>query len=329
MDNFKFVVGPSPHVNKIEDSSKIMFWVIGSLLPVTVGAVYLLGLKALLVIVMAIVGCVVTEAVLVAISKMPMTIFDGSALLTGLLLGLTLPPRAPFWIPLAGGFIAICFGKFLFGGLGHNIFNPALVGRAILFLSWPEAGLMTKSWIITNATSSATFLAQAKGTEAIKTVSLNYGQAIQGFLFANRGASIGEVSAILLLIGAIILLAKKIIDWRIPFTYIGTVALLTFIMHKDPIFYVLAGGLILGAFFMATDYVTSPITPNGKIIFGVGLGIVTIVIRYFSNLPEGVMFSILFMNMMAPLIEKYTRPRVMGTVKKAAVLARPAQQEEA
>ncbi|RJQ32246.1 MAG: RnfABCDGE type electron transport complex subunit D [Actinobacteria bacterium] len=314
MDNFKFTVGPAPHIEKTEDTSKIMFWVIAALLPITIGAIYIMGTPALIVIAMSIAGSVGAEALWHAVSKKPMTIADGSAALTGLLLALTLPPQVSWWLPLFGGFIAITIAKFIFGGLGYNIFNPALVARAILLLSWPAQ--MTKAWlepVNIDAKTMATPLYIAKKIPA----SFDAQAFIKSFLFTNKAGSIGEVSAVLLLVGAAILLFKKIIDWRIPFFYIGTVAFLTFAAGKNPTFYVLAGGLIIGAFFMATDYVTSPITPRGRIIYGVGLGAVTVLLRFYSNLSEGVMFAILFMNMLAPLIEKYSRPRVLGMAGKA------------
>lgn len=318
MDDFKFIVDPAPHAAKIDETSKIMYWVIGALMPVTIFAVYLMGIPALTVIAVSVIGAVGTEAAIQKLSKKPITILDGSAAVTGLLLALTMPPKVPWWMPLFGAFIAICIAKVLFGGLGYNIFNPALVARAILLLSWPAQ--MTKAWFDYNpqmpdAVTKATPLYQAKTAMKAGQV-FQAGNFYKSYLISNNASSIGEISVVLLLIGAGILLVKKIIDWRIPFIYIGTVAFLTFIAGGDPLFYVLAGGLMLGAFFMATDYVTSPITPNGKIVYGLGLGAATVLMRFYTGLPEGVMFSILFMNMFAPLIEKYTRPRVMGSPKR-------------
>lgn len=317
MDNFKFSVDPAPHLNKTQDTSNIMTWVIVALMPVTVLAIYAMGSSAIIVIGMSVIGAVGAEALLCKISKKPISIFDSSAGLTGLLLALTLPPKVSWWLPLIGGITAILVAKFLFGGLGHNIFNPALVSRAILLLSWPAQ--MTKAWfapIKIDAMTSATPLYIAKTAAKAHQV-FPAAKYINTFFFANKAASIGEISAVLLLAGGAFLLIMKIIDWRIPTFYIGTVAVLSFAAGRNPIFYVLAGGLLLGAFFMATDYVTSPITKTGRIIFGIGLGLVTVLLRFYSNLSEGVMFAILFMNMLAPLIEKYTKPRVIGKVKAA------------
>lgn len=318
MDDFKFVVDPAPHARNMEETSNIMYWVIASLLPVTAFAIYIMGAPALTVIAMGIIGAVGTEAAIQKLSKKPITILDGSAAVTGLLLALTLPPKVAWWMPLFGSFVAICVAKILFGGLGYNIFNPALVARAILLLSWPAQ--MTKAWFNFNpqnpdAITKATPLYEAKtALKAHKVFPVE--SLIKNFLTVNKAASIGEISAVLLLLGAAVLIVKKIIDWRVPFIYIGTVAVLSFFAGGSPLFYVLAGGLILGAFFMATDYVTSPITPKGKIIYGICLGAVTVLLRFYTGLPEGVMFSILFMNMCSPLIEKYTRPRVLGYPKK-------------
>ena len=316
MNDFKFQVAPAPHVENKDSISEIMIWVILALMPVTAAAVYWMGVEVLIVIAMAIIGAVGTEYILNRLAKLPQTITNGSAFLTGLLLALTLPPKVGWWIPLLGGFIAICVAKYFFGGLGHNIFNPALSARAILFLSWP--GRMTTSWfskLSFDTVSKATPLYIAKAQIAAHK---GYPAIIyaKNYLLANKSSSIGEVSVVFLLVGAAILLYKRIIDWRIPTFYIGTVVVLTTIAGRNPIFYALAGGLIIGAFFMATDYVTSPITPKGRIIFGIGLGVTTVLLRFFSNLPEGVMFAILFMNMLAPLIEKYTRPKVLGLQKK-------------
>lgn len=308
------IVSVSPHIWQGESTTQIMLWVIASLLPVTFYSIYLFGFYALQVIVVSIVACVATEALFDKVQKLPLTVGDGSAVLTGLLLALTLPPKVPFWIPLIGAVAAILLGKQLFGGLGYNIFNPALIGRAFLVLSWAKH--MSKDWykplVKLDAQTMATPLYAMKQAR-LGLFKVNPATFYKALFFSNPGGCIGEVSALLLLIGAAVLLAKRIIDWRIPFSYLATVAVMAVILKSDPIFYLLAGGLILGAFFMATDYVTSSITPNGKLVFGVGCGLVTMLIRFYSSLPEAVMFAILFMNCCAPLIDRYTKPKVFGS----------------
>ncbi len=325
----KLLVTVPPHIWKGESTQQIMLWVIGALLPATLYAIWVFRLPALMVLVLSIGTCVATEAGWQKIQRLPVSINDYSAVLTGLLLALILPPLIPWWAVIVGGFAAIMLGKQIFGGLGYNIFNPALVGRAILVLSWTK--YMTTKWyeplisregfrmlginLKIDAITSATPLFAMKQVQEGLFKGLEPSSFYTAYLLRNPGGSIGEVSALLLLLGAAVLLLKKIIDWRIPFYYLLTVAVLTVVLGKDPLFYLLAGGLILGAFFMATDYVTSTITPNGRIIFGVGLGVVTVLVRFYSNLPEAVMVSILFMNCCVPLIDRYTRPKIYGTVE--------------
>ncbi|MDP2859031.1 MAG: RnfABCDGE type electron transport complex subunit D [Bacillota bacterium] len=238
---------------------------------------------------------------------------DWSAAVTGLLLAMCLPPKTEWWIAFIGGAVAIALGKEIFGGLGFNIFNPALVSRAILLMSWPS--LMTSTWFKNlgiDGSTSATPLALAKD-KLIKDVGAYY----TPLAFRNTGGSIGEVSAVLLLLGGLYLIWKEIIDWRIPATYVGTVALLALVMKADPLFSVLAGGVMVGAFFMATDYVTSCSSNNGKIIFGIGCGLITMVLRHYSGAAEAVTGAILFMNMLTPLIDRSVQPRLFGVVKEA------------
>jgi electron transport complex protein RnfD len=272
---------------------------------------------------MSVAGAVVTEAVIQKIRHVPVSIGDLSAVLTGLLLALTLPPELPFWMPLVGGAVAIALGKQVFGGLGHNIFNPALVGRAVLFISW--SAYMSTSWLSgpraaavqtsavksINAVTSATPLAamgQVRDGELVLEASRYYGSLLLG----NPWGCIGEVSAALILLGLAVLLINGLVDWRIPVGYVGTVMALSWVLGMDPVFAALSGGLLLGACFMATDYVTNPMTPWGKVVFAVGCGVITVVLRFYSNLPEGVMFAILVMNGFTPLIDRYLRPRPFG-----------------
>jgi electron transport complex protein RnfD len=236
---------------------------------------------------------------------------DWSAAVTGLLLAMCLPPKVEWWIALIGGAMAIALGKEIFGGLGFNIFNPALVSRAILLMSWPS--LMTSGWFANlgiDGTTTATPLALAKD-RLIKDTSAYY----MPLAFRNTGGCIGEVSAVLLLLGGLYLIWKEIIDWRIPAAYVGTVAVMAIILRVDPVFSVLAGGIMLGAFFMATDYVTSCSTARGKIIFGVGCGFITMLLRHYSAAAEAVTGAILFMNMVTPLIDRSVMPRLFGEVK--------------
>jgi len=296
----KLTVSANPHVKDKDNVNKIMWYVIVALLPAVIASVYFFRLRALIVIFSSVISAVLTEFVIQKFMKQKITITDCSAVLTGLLLGLILSPLVPFWIPVLGSMFAIAIGKMVFGGLGHNIFNPALVGRAFLVASWPA--LMTR-WLV-DGTTGATPLGMLK-LEGVKT-------GYNALFFGNIGGCIGETSALALLIGAGFLFYKKIIDWRIPASFIGTVFVFAWVFRQDPVFHILAGGLLIGAFFMATDYVTSPITKKGKLIFGFGCGFLTIILRLFSGYPEGVMFSILLMNAATPLIERFTLPKPFG-----------------
>lgn len=317
MTDREFIVSAPPHVKAPEDTPRIMWWVFIALAPTAMASVWFLRGHALSVMVFAMLGAIGAEVVWQGLLvRRPQTWRDGSAALTGLLLAMTLPPMVPWWVALIGGAVAILLGKQVFGGLGWNIFNPALVGRAVLMLSWVKH--ITRDWyrpfLVVDAKTSATPLYAMKLAREGETV-FNPVTAYQSYLWGNVSGCVGEVSALLLLAGGLFLLWKGIIDWRIPGTYLGTVAVLSFLLGRDPVFYLLAGGLMLGAFYMATDYVTSCITPLGKVIFGTGCGLVTVLLRFYSGLPESVMFAILFMNMCAPLIDKYTIPRKFGWVK--------------
>jgi electron transport complex protein RnfD len=313
MENKSLIISVSPHFKDEITTSRIMLYVILALLPLTILSIYFYKLYAVKILFFSITSAVATEYFYQKYMKLSFTLNNLSAVVTGLLLALTLPPKVPWWIPFIGGIVAIGLAKQIFGGLGYNLFNPALVARAILLLSWPK--YMTKAWyklITIDSISKATPLYLAK--EAREGI-IHFGTSgfYKTFLFSNMSGTLGEVSAVLILAGGIFLIYMKIIDWRIPLSYIATVAVLTVFMKGDPVFYLLAGGLMLGAFFMATDYVTSPINRKGRTIFGIGCGIVTVLLRFYSSLPEGVMFSILFMNSCAPLIDRYTQPKVFGT----------------
>ena len=311
MEEEKILISHAPHIWRGVSTSKIMYAVVAALLFPTAAAIYFFGYYAIYIILISVVTAVLTEFVIKRLRKKRF-VMDGSAVVTGLLLALTLPPRMPLWMVVIGVFFAIAVVKEAFGGLGYNIFNPALAGRAFLSVCFPKE--MT-SWVlpphfnydaITGATPlSDNFVYQADKLSLYKDL-----------FFGNIGGSLGETSAALILIGAAILFILRVIDWRIPVIYIGTVALGSFLVGKDVLFQVLAGGLMIGAFFMATDYVTSPVTGNGRIIFAVGLGILTVLIRNYSNMPEGVCFSILIMNAFTPLIDKYVRIRPFGFIRK-------------
>jgi len=314
-----FVVCVSPHLKRRLDTGTVMRLVCVALMPAAIASVYLFGLRSLFVIVTSIITCVVTELVCNLIFRRGITITDGSAGVTGILFAFTLPPTTPLWMVIIGGFLAILVVKQLFGGLGYNIFNPALAARAILLTSWPVT-LTTwikpvNSFLAVDAVTSASPLGIIKEAQQVEGVIGSTYSYLDLFLGTVPG-SLGETCKIALLVGALLLFLFKIIDWRIPFTYIGTVAVLSIPFGRDPVAAVLSGGLILGAFFMATDMVTSPTTNGGKLVFGLGCGILTSLIRSYGGFPEGVCYSILFMNSLTPLIDKYVQPRVFGIKRK-------------
>ncbi len=315
--NDKYLVSVSPHIKCRLTTPLIMFEVILALTPAIIASIYFFSWEAVKILLATTSACLLSEAVFKRLRKMPVSINDNSALLTGILLALCLPAGLPWWLAFIGGVTAIVLGKQLFGGLGYNIFNPALVGRAVLSVSWSA---YMSTWLIPRSSwgetlkgiTGATPLAIAKGMEAANQTLPDY----PALFWGNIGGSMGETSAFCLLLGGIYLLIRKRISWHIPFFYLGTVAFLSFVFKQEtPLFHLLSGGLLLGAFFMATDYVTSPITPAGKIIFGIGCGLITCLIRFWGRLPEGVCFSILFMNAFTPLIESYTQPRLFGGKK--------------
>ncbi|MCG2712298.1 MAG: RnfABCDGE type electron transport complex subunit D [Candidatus Omnitrophica bacterium] len=319
-----FKVTSSPHVLTPETTSKIMWTVTLCLLPSGLVSVNVFGIHALWVILTAIASAAITEWAYCFIAKKGTALSDGSAVLTGLLLAYNLPPEAPLWMVCIGSFVAIAFGKLVFGGLGFNIFNPALIGRVFLMASFPV--LMTKWQVpsgidaVSAATPLAVFKDQFAGTNVfLSTDIINY--STRDLLFGIRGGCIGEACILALLIAALFLLYKKYISWHTPVGFIATVALLTWafggktLFSGDIIVPVLSGGLILGAFYMATDYVTGPITRKGQLIFGIGCGIITTVIRLWGGYPEGVSYSILLMNTSTSLIDRFVKPKRFGEAK--------------
>ena len=312
------IISTSPHFHTGDSVPKIMWTVVAALLPATVMAVYYFGMPAVIMIGACVAAALVTEIIMNKMKGEPLTINDGSAAITGLLLALTLPPSLPLSAGIIGSVFSIAVGKHIFGGLGYNIFNPALLGRAFLQASFPVVMTTwtypgTEKYANIDDVTAATPLAQFK----FEKILTGYSDLLTG----NVGGSLGETSALAVLIGGVILLVMKYADWRIPVSYLGSVFLIGGIFwyfapdqYPDPIFHMLSGGLMLGALFMATDMVTSPITPTGAWIFGVGAGIVLVIIRLFGGVPEGVMYSILFMNAFTPLINRYTRPKYFGEV---------------
>ena len=356
----QFMLSSSPHLRDTESVQRIMITVTLTLVPAMLGAAWVFGMRALLLVLIGGAAAVLTEWGVQRVFKMKSTVGDGSALLTGVLVSFNLPPGVPWWIPVIGSFFAIAIAKLPFGGLGWNPLNPALVGRAFLLASWPLH--MTKDWLpafwwkqqgfnfftwnvvpsklMVDGVSTATPLEVAKN--ALKILRDPSGNptdilATAGDRFADIssrvidmavgtiGGCIGETSAILLLVGAAYLFYKNYIDWRTPFSMIAVVGLGGWIFGGaegyftgDALFHIFAGGLILGAFYMATDMVTTPITPKGRLIFGVGAGLLTLMIRMIGGYPEGVSYAILLMNLTTPLIDRWTVPRRFGHVVKAA-----------
>jgi len=299
--------------------------VIIALLPATIVGVIIFGLGALQTVLICVASAMLAEWVLQKLMKRNITVGDGSAALTGLLLGLNLPPSVPWWIPILGAFFAIGIVKQCFGGIGHNFLNPALAARAFLVSSWPTA--MT-AWTIpesaTTITASSATLADAVSS-ATPLTALKAGGALSPHIdmfLGNIGGCIGETSALALIIGGLYLVARRVIDPRLPLVYIGTVALFTFIAGPaamftgDALYHVLGGGLMIGAIFMATDYTTSPMTAKGKIVFALGCGILTSVIRLWGALPEGVSYAILLMNLAVPLLNRAFAPKLFGGAAK-------------
>jgi electron transport complex protein RnfD len=307
------IVSGSPHIHKNASVPKIMWAVVLSLIPAGIAGVIIFGLDALWVTLIAVVTAVLTEWVCEILTKKKITIFDGSAVITGILLAFNLPPNVPLWLPVVGTVFSIVIGKQVFGGLGQNIFNPALVGRVFLMASWPKYMTTFTKPFNFDAVTSATPLALLKEGKSLEH--LSYWNLFLG----NRGGCIGEVCILALLIGAAFLLIRGYITWHIPVVYIATTALFTYVFgaaqffQGDWFFHILTGGLILGAFFMATDYVATPLTIKGQIIFGIGCGLLTGVIRIWGGYPEGVSYAILMMNAATPFIDRYTKNRIYGT----------------
>ncbi|MGL5346068.1 MAG: RnfABCDGE type electron transport complex subunit D [Peptostreptococcaceae bacterium] len=326
MEN-KLIVSSSPHVRSSKDTSYIMKQVIIALLPATLAALYFFRLSAANVIFFCIAGAVGSEFLYQKISKQESTIGDFSAVVTGLLLAFNVPASLPWWMCLLGAAFAIIVVKMVFGGIGNNFVNPALAARAFLLASFPVAmTAWTKTginWVSSgniDAYTTATPLSILKNGATGVTELTQSGISLTDMIIGNIGGCIGETSAILILLGGLYLIYKGVINYVIPVCYIGTVFILTFILggfdFNFAIYQVMAGGLIIGAFFMLTDYTTSPMTIKGQIIYAVLAGVIATVIRMYGGYPEGVSYSILLVNVVTPLIDKYINNRVFGEVAK-------------
>ena len=328
----KLLVSPSPHIHGKDTTAKLMRDVLIALLPVTAVSIWFYGLSAIKLVVVGVLSCILVEYLIEKfLLKSKITICDCSAAVTGLLLALNLPAAAPWWVIVIGSIVAIGIAKMTFGGLGQNLFNPALVGRVFLLVSFPA---IMASWTApapwggeVDAFTAATPLGLIKeglmsGKTVQEIIAANPNLSTGQLLFARAGGSAGEISVVALLLGFAWLLIRKVIKPTIPVTILVTVALFSGILwlcnpaqFTDPIFNLCTGGVMLGAIFMATDYVTSPMSTKGMIIFGVGIGILTVLIRQFGSYPEGVSFAILIMNATVPLINMYCLPKRFGRVK--------------
>ena len=329
MEN-KYIIAPSPHVFAPRDTTRIMADVLVALLPALAVSVWVFGWQVLAVTVISVASCVVFEWLIQKfLIKGPATIGNLSAVVTGVLLAFNLPPTIPVWLVMLGAFVSIAIAKMTFGGLGRNPFNPALVGRVFLLFAYPvqmtSFPALTTTLSGIDAATGATPLALAKGilkgggTVGDVMARLDTTDLLVGF----KSGSFGEVAAVALLLGGLYLLVRKVISWHIPVAVLGTMTVMTAILwfvapasYMPPLFHLLTGGALLGALFMATDYSTSPMTHRGGIIFGVGIGLLTIVIRLWGAYPEGMSFAILIMNAVVPLINKYVKPTHFGANKK-------------
>lgn len=321
-----YIITTSPHIHSPDSITRVMYSVVLALIPAVLVSIFFFGQAAILIYLIVIVTCLITEAVSQKIMGRPITISDGSILITAILLAMNLPPSSPWWLVVLGSLIAVVLGKQIYGGLGYNPFNPVLVARVLLLISFPvqmttwikPAPLFSGADLVTVATPLGATKTELMLKGTIDITQYNYLDFTTGFM----GGSLGEMSVLALILGAAFLFYRRYITWQIPFSFIGTVFVITGIFwfidptrYANPFFHVLAGGLILGAFFMATDMVTSPVYPKGMVIFGIGCGLITVVIRLFGGYPEGVAFSILLMNAATPIIDRYTKPEKFGYIK--------------
>lgn len=313
--SYKLELASSPHVHSRWSTKQAMWFVVIALIPALISAVIFFGLYQLVIVLTSVVFCVATEFLIKKLRKRKITVMDGSAVITGLLLGLILPPNFSLSSTAIGAVFAIAVGKEIFGGLGYNIFNPALVGRAFLQAAFPVAiTTWTKPNFAVDTVTSATPLAAYKFDKVFTS--------IQPMFLGNIGGSLGETSALAILIGGIFLIAVGVVNYRVPLAMIlgmilfaGIFWVINPIKYPNPLFQIFAGGFLFGTFFMATDWVTSPLTSKGMWIFGLGIALLVVVIRIFGGLPEGVMYAILIMNSVVPIINRYTYPKIFGEGK--------------
>lgn len=323
MSDKTFILQSSPHFKDKDSVPKIMYSVIFSLAPSVLASFYFFRFKALTLYLSCILACLATEALFLLIRKKPvLSLWDGSAIITGILLAMTLPPSLPVAMAVIGAVVAVSIGKQVFGGLGYNVFNPALVGRAFLQAAFPVA--MT-TWMapVTLKIDTATFATPLGNLKFQNAISLGALTPLKDLFWGNIGGCLGETSAFALVLGGIFLLSRRVIDWRIPLGIILSLTVFTgafWVLNPDkyasPLFHILAGGFLIGAIFMATDLVTSPITPLGTWIYALGIGALVGLIRLFGGFPEGVMYSILLMDSFVPLLNISTRPRILGQRRK-------------
>ncbi|MCQ4725510.1 RnfABCDGE type electron transport complex subunit D [Anaerotignum faecicola] len=315
MDYPNITISATPHVRSKQSTQTIMRDVIIALVPAAAMGVIKFGVNALILMAVSVITAVVAEAAYQKITKQKVTVSDLSAVVTGILLAMNIPSSAPIWVPVVGSAFAIIFAKQLFGGLGQNFINPALAGRAFLLGSYPT--IMT-SWVTpgADAVSTATPLGLLKAGTPEMLAQL---PTLQDAALGNIAGCIGETCAVALIIGGIYLIVRGVISWRIPVVYLATVFVMSFLLPREgstPVYELMIGGVMLGAFFMATDYASSPITATGQIIMGLGCGILTVLIRVYGGYPEGVSYSILIMNLCVPLIDRFTKPKIFGALPK-------------
>ena len=304
-------MGPSPHIRTKETVDDVMYDVIIALLPALLAASYFFGIRAIVVTAVSILSCMVTEFICQKLMKQDIQIFDGSAIITGILYAFVVPPYMSLAYIIVGAVVSIVLGKMVFGGLGHNIFNPALVGRAFVQASWPVA----ITTFMYDDIGGATLLDAMKRGLATDTALIDEGNLYLNTFIGRMGGCLGETSALALLLGGLYLIYKKQLDWKVPTIIIGTVFVAALLAGANPFLHIFSGGLFLGAFFMATDMVTSPQTSKGRAIFAVGVGILISLIRFKGGYPEGVAYSILIMNGFVPIINRYVSPKKFGEVK--------------
>ncbi len=309
-------ISTGPHLRSRQDTPSLMRDVLIALCPAVAASLYFYGFKALWIELIALACALLSEYVWQRLMKKPMRLGDFSAAVTGLLIGLNMPATVPLWVPAIGSVFAIIIVKQLFGGIGHNFLNPALAARAVLLTSWPS--YMTKATVPLRALTLGFYEKTLEGvdTVAAATPLLMPGTDVKDLLFGNIPGAIGETCKIAILLGLIYLLIRGVVRWQIPVCMLGTVALLSWILGKDPMTAVLSGGVLFGAVFMATDYVTTPMLKVGQAIFGVGCGLLVVLIRNFGNYPEGVTYAILIMNIVTPLLDRSLNRKVYGEVKQ-------------